>query len=80
MYACVYLLYLVWQKVSIKVLRHVIKKFNKKMEVYMEKEILKEIMRECKNRREKLLVRLFSNTCIKAYHIGRINMLNFILK
>lgn len=37
----------------------------------MEKEIIKEIIKECKWY-EKIIVKLFKNQIIKAYHIGRI--------
>lgn len=46
----------------------------------MKDEIIEEIMRECSNWRERLLVRLFHNTYIKAYHVGRINAFNAIIK
>lgn len=46
----------------------------------MEKEILEEIMREYKNWKERLLVRLFPDMLIKAYHIGRINAFNHIVE
>lgn len=42
----------------------------------MKNEIIEEIMRECKNWRERLLVRLFPDTYIRAYHIGRIDTFN----
>lgn len=45
----------------------------------MEKEVIEEITRECKNWRERLLVKLFPNTYIKAYHIGRIKTVNILL-
>lgn len=46
----------------------------------MKNEIIEEIMRECKNWRERLLVKLFPDTYIKVYHIGRINIFNEIIK
>lgn len=46
----------------------------------MKDEIIEEIMRECKDWKERLLVKLFSDTYIKAYNIGRINTLNAIIK
>lgn len=45
----------------------------------MEDEIIEEIMKECKNWKERLLVRLFSDTYIKVYHIGRIKTVNILL-
>lgn len=44
----------------------------------MENEIIEEIMRECKNWKERLLVKLFPDTYIKAYHIGRIKAVKSI--
>lgn len=41
--------------------------------------ILEDIMKVCNNK-EKILIKLFPNTYIKAYHIGRINTVNHILK
>ena len=38
----------------------------------VDEKIVEEIVKECKNWRERLLVRLFPETYIKAYHIGRI--------
>lgn len=40
------------------------------LEVYMEKEIVREIMKECRNWKERLLVKLFSRMFINTYKIG----------
>lgn len=46
----------------------------------MEKEILEEIKKECRGWKEKVLVRLFPKTFVKAYHVGRIRAVNSIIK
>ena len=45
----------------------------------MEKEIEKRIIEQC-NIRQKVLIRLFPKTFVKVYHIGRMDVINCILK
>lgn len=45
----------------------------------MEKKILEEIVKECKDWKERLLVRLFPKVFVKAYNIGRINTFNHVV-
>lgn len=46
----------------------------------MDEKILEEIMKECKNWRERVLIRLFPKMFVKVYHIGRRNGINYIIK
>ena len=46
----------------------------------MEEKILKEIMKECKDWRERVLIRMFPKTFVKVYHVGRIKVFNYIVK
>lgn len=46
----------------------------------MEEEIVREIIKECKNWKERLLVKLFAKMFIKVYHISRVNTINNIIK
>lgn len=46
----------------------------------MEEKILKEIMKNCKDWRERLLLKMFPKTFVKAYHVGRIKGFNYIVK
>ncbi|MCI9000120.1 MAG: hypothetical protein HFJ26_04160 [Clostridia bacterium] len=46
----------------------------------MEEKILKEIMKECKDWRERVLIRMFPKTFVKVYHVGRIKGFNYIVK
>lgn len=52
---------------------------EKLMRNIMEKEIEKRIMEQC-NIRQKVLIRLFPKTFVKVYHIGRMDVINCILK
>ncbi len=46
----------------------------------MEKEIIKEVLKECKNWRERLIVKLFPNIYIDIYNQLRVKIVNTINK
>lgn len=46
----------------------------------MEQKIFEEILKECKDWRERLLVKIFPKTFVKAYHVGRIKGFNYMAK
>ena len=46
--------------------------------IKMEKEILEEIEKEC-NFKERILLKVFTNTFVKVYNIARIKMFNSLI-